>query len=212
MYPHTYLNIWPAFPRNNKVFVAMSFDPAFERRWIDIIQPAIRRVEINGTRLESHRVDTRVISNSILTEILDGVSNDRLIFADISTIANANGRAVRNGNVMYELGLAHAVRQPEEVLIFRSDADALLFDLSNIRINDYDPERTEEATEQLVAAILESGRETELRKSLAVRKAASALDSTQWSRFWRLLSRQAQHPRLCERCATPCSLRKKLQR
>ena len=54
--------------------------------------------------------------------------------ADVSTVRTdkATGKPYRNGNVMYEVGLALACRNPEEVLILRDDQDQLLFDLSTI--------------------------------------------------------------------------------
>jgi len=140
MYPSHFFGLFPPFPREDKVFVAMSFDPRFDQRWSEVIAPAVRRVLWNDKALEPLRVDSRKVSDSILTEILDGISKSRLILADITTIGKLNDTSIRNGNVMYEVGIAHAVRLPEEVLLFRSDGDTLLFDTSNIRVNKYQPE------------------------------------------------------------------------
>jgi hypothetical protein len=127
-------------------------------------------------------VDAWRVSDSILTDVLNGISTARVIFADISSIGANDGRAIRNGNVMYEVGLAHAARQPEEVVLFRSDNDPLLFDLSNVRVNKYDPDNNPEAArEQICAAIIEAVKETDLRKSIAVKQVAAALDFTCWS-------------------------------
>lgn len=54
---------------------------------------------------------------------------------------------------MYEIGLAHAIRHPEEVLIIRSDADPLLFDVANIRVHRYDLNKPEEASKQLTRTL-----------------------------------------------------------
>lgn len=181
MYPANYFSLFPAFPREDKIFVAMSFDPRFQIRWETVISPAIRKVEINGTPLQPHRVDTRQVGDSILTEILNGISNDRLIFCDLTSMGEHDGRPVRNGNVMYELGLAHAVRLPEEVLIFRSDSNSLLFDMANIRVNSYSPEDdSSSAQEQIVYSIVEAFKEIELKRHLAVKSASEALDFTCW--------------------------------
>jgi hypothetical protein len=131
MYPNTYLSLFPPFPRNDKVFVAMSFDEKFRARWDKVICPAVSRIERRGNRLEAFRVDARKISDSILTEILSGISTARLVLADVSTIKKVENKPIRNGNVMYEVGIAHAARLPEEVLLFRSDNDPLLFDMAN---------------------------------------------------------------------------------
>ena len=63
---------------------------------------------------------------------MDGITSSRLFLADVTSIGKRDDVPIRNGNVMYEIGLAHAVRLPEEVLLFRSDSDRLLFDLANV--------------------------------------------------------------------------------
>jgi hypothetical protein len=181
MFPRNYFGLFPPFPRENKVFVAMSFDEEFKPRWETVIAPAIRSVAITDVPLEPHRVDTRLIGDSILTEILGGITNDRLIFADVTTLARIDSRAIRNGNVMYEIGLAHSVRLPEEVLIFRSDSDPLLFDVTNIRINTYDPDgNADEARRKVVYAMIEALKEVDLKRHLAVKAAAQSLDFNSW--------------------------------
>ncbi len=137
MYPQNFFSLFPPFPRNNKVFVAMSFDKKFDSRWENVIAPIIREVQINGVSLNPYRVDVSRISDSILTDILEGIRSSLLILADITAIGNIDGKPVRNGNVMYEIGIAQAIRLPEEVVLFRSDKDEILFDLANIR-EDFD--------------------------------------------------------------------------
>lgn len=179
MYPHHYFGLFPPFPREGRVFVAMSFDDRFRSRWEKVIAMAIRSVRRDGVPLEPHRVDTSRISDSILTKILGGISNDQLIIADVTTLDHINGRAVRNGNVMYEIGLAHALRLPEEVLLFRSDSDPVLFDIANVKINSYDPENNPEgARKQVAKAIVEAFNEIDLKRHLAVKIAVQSLDAT----------------------------------
>jgi hypothetical protein len=181
MFPRNYFGLFPPFPRDNKVFVAMSFDERFRPRWEDVIAPAIQNVALNGVPLEPDRVDARKISDSILTEILSGITNDRLILADVTSVGQVDGRPIRNGNVMYEVGLAHSVRLPEEVLIFRSDSDHLLFDVANVRVNFYDPDENPAAARSEVSeAIAESLKELDLKRNLAVKSAAQSLDFTGW--------------------------------
>lgn len=181
MFPSAYFSLFPAFPRNNKVFVAMSFDSRFDQRYSAVIEPALRGIEVNGRPLEPYRVDTRTISDSILTEILSGIGSSRLIFADVSTIEKIGDHAIRNGNVMYEVGVAHAMRQPEEVLLFRSDNDRVLFDVANIRLNSYEPEASpEDARDLVVKTVLNALAELDLRKSLAIQQAADTLDNPSW--------------------------------
>ena len=181
MFPATYLSLFPSFPRNNKVFIAMSFDPRFDSRYVKVIEPALRSIEVNGQRLEPYRVDTSSISDSILTEILSGISQSRFVFADVSTIEVVNGKPFRNGNVMYEVGIAHAVRQPEEVLLFRSDNAEVLFDIANVRLNRHAPdEAPDEARRCIVSKVMDSVRELDLKKNMAIQLAADSLDNSSW--------------------------------
>jgi len=177
MYPANFYGVFPAFPRKDIVFVAMSFDPRFDSRWVNVIAPAIGKVEIDGVALRPVRLDTRTIGDSILTEILDGIGSARVVFADVTSVGSLEGRGVRSGNVMYEVGLAHATRLPEEVLLFRSDRDDLLFDTANVRVNDYSPEESPNvARNQLGQAIVTALMEVDLRRHLAVKAVADALD------------------------------------
>ena len=139
MFPKQYLDLFPAFPRSNTVFVAMPFGGQFDDRWTNIIDPAVRSVSRDGARMEPIRVDTRRVGESVITEILDGISAATIVMAEVTTVAEINGEAFRNANVLYEVGIAQAVRLPTEILLFRSDSDPLLFDISNIRVNRYDP-------------------------------------------------------------------------
>lgn len=181
MYPIHYFSLFPPFPRDNEVFVAMSFDPRFTRRWETVIAPAIESVQPNNIPLRAHRVDTRHIGDSILTEILGGISRARIVFADITSLGHLDDKPMRNGNVLYEVGIAHAVRLPEEVLLFRSDSDPLLFDVSNVRVNNYDPDNDpEQARKQVAGAIVEAVRELDLKRELSVRSAAESLDYSCW--------------------------------
>ncbi len=181
MYPLNLFSLFPPFPRNNKVFVAMSFDRRFDERWKSVIIPAVKRITVDGSNLEPYRVDASKVSDSILTEILTGISNCRLFFADITTIGKFEEKPIRNGNVMYELGLAQAVRLPEEVVLFKSDRDELLFDVASIRVHRYEPENDPEAAREQVHQILKTCLdEIDLQKSLAVRRAADSLDFNSW--------------------------------
>jgi hypothetical protein len=178
MYPHAYFDLFPPLPRPPRVFVAMSFDPKFDHRYNDVIVPAIKDVRVDGQTLTPHRVDARHISDSILTEVLTGIGDDLLVFADVTTIGHVDEVAVRNANVMYEVGLAHAIRRAEEVLLFRSDTDRIMFDLANVRINHYEPDSDAAEARQLLTRALQSAvDELRITEGLAVRKALSRLDA-----------------------------------
>jgi len=178
MYPRDYFALFPAVPHRPRVFVAMNFGETFRKRRQEVIEPAISSLKFEGEPLTPHVVDTRVVGDSILTEILDGIAHDVLFFADVSTIGHLpTGEAVRSVNVLYEVGIAHAVRRPERVLLFRSDRDPMSFDLANMRINDYTPDEDPAGARKRLSAALESAlREHDLTKTLAVESALRQLD------------------------------------
>jgi len=117
-----------------QVFVAMSFSPEYKSRFKEVIAPAIRSLIVDGVRLEPYRVDISKSGDSILTDISDGIAHSRLVLADVSSVGRdmVTGVPYRNGNVMYEVGLALACRHPSEVLLVRDDQDRFLFDVSTI--------------------------------------------------------------------------------
>lgn len=93
---------------------------------------------------------------------------------------------------MYEVGIAHAVRLPEEVLIFRSDSDPLLFDVANVRANSYSPDdRPEDAKKFLSECLVAALREVDLRRHIAVSNVAESLDFPSW---WLLAETQSGKP------------------
>jgi hypothetical protein len=168
MYPAHVFSLYPPFARDKRAFVAMSFDPVLGRRWSEVIAPAI-----TDCGVEPCRVDASKISDSILTDILKAISNAKLIVADVSVIGG-----VRNANVMYEVGLAHAVREPHEVILFRSDEQPLLFDIATVRVNRYDPDgNPEQAKETIPAAITDALAEHQLQRSMTVERTASMIDA-----------------------------------
>ena len=168
MYPAHGAALFPPFPRDNRVFVAMSFESVFTPRWTNVIQPGIREAG-----LEPYRVDMPRLSTSIPADIVTGICHSRLILADITATGGQ-----RNGNVMYEVGLAHAFRQPEEVLLFRSDQERLLFDVTTVRVGDYSPDiDIAESKAKIVDVVRSALHEVDTLKSLAVGRAASELDA-----------------------------------
>jgi hypothetical protein len=102
MYPAHGLQLFPPFPRNDRVFVAISFDPRLEQRWEQVIAAGIQ-----DAGLEPFRVNIPKTSGSIPAEIIQGISQARLVLGDVTALDG-----IRNGNVMYEIGIAHTCRLP----------------------------------------------------------------------------------------------------
>jgi hypothetical protein len=157
-----------------QVFVAMSFSPAYDERFEHVIKPAIESIPVGDKRLTAFRVDNSKSGDSILTDIVDGIAHSQLVLADVSTIAHdsKSGNSYRNANVLYEVGIALACRQPSEVLLVRDDNDKFLFDVSSIphkRINFIDVQAaTTELQKELIERLRERTHVNDARVQLAI--------------------------------------------
>lgn len=174
MHPNAFLNTYWRLEVRDTIFVAMSFAPRFKKRFDEVIAPAIESIKIDGNTLRALRVDLSKTGDSILTDILDGISHSRMVLADVSTIGHdsVSGDAYRSGNVMYEVGIALACRRPHEVLLLRSDRDKFLFDVStvphmNIDFSDADAARSI-LKEELEARLQVQSFESDARVQIAV--------------------------------------------
>lgn len=134
MHPNLYLRTFWRPDFRPEVFVAMSFAGTLAKRFKEVIEPAIQAVTHRGRQLKANRVDLSQSGDSILTDIADGIAHAELVLADVSSVGKdaKTGDSYRNGNVMYEVGLALATRQPSEVLLVRDDRDPFLFDVSTV--------------------------------------------------------------------------------
>jgi hypothetical protein len=139
MHPRAFLDTYWRNDLRDEVFVAMSFADRFRERWERVFVPAIEGEPIGGRQLRAVRVDIRRSGDSILTEIADGIAHAQRVVADISVVDRWTGsdgrpRHERNGNVMYEVGLALGWRQPEDVVLVRDDDEPLLFDIASVPV------------------------------------------------------------------------------
>ena len=168
MYPKIYIELFRSFDRTPEVFVAMPFSKEFEPRWKSIFKPAILSCD-----LKPYRVKERLVGDSIPIDILDGLNRAKFLLFDIS-----NEKTVRpNSNVMYELGIAHATRLPEEVIVVRDkQSENIPFDIKHIRWNSFSPQKVEQSVNKIKTLIKKAERELDLAKDLMIEKALSSLD------------------------------------
>ena len=173
MHPNTYLKSFWRLNMLPQVFVAMSFDLEYQDRFHAVIAPAIRGLVVDGEILQPYRVDISKSGDSILTEISNGIAHSRLVLADISSMGkdSRSGHPYRNGNVLYEVGIALACRNPVDVLLVRDDHDPFLFDVSTVPHVTLDFTDTDRAvrllSEQLQARIQEQNFVTDARIEIA---------------------------------------------
>lgn len=83
---------------------------------------------------------------------------------------------MRNGNVMYELGIAHALRMPEEVIIVRSDKRRILFDINQVRVHHFNPDSIPDSTAAIVELIGNAIKEIDFTKDVTVERISKKLD------------------------------------
>jgi hypothetical protein len=184
MYPLDVFTLFPSFPRENKVFVAMSFGGKHDDWYKNVIKEAIDGVSIDSDeKLESFRVDNSQTAHSINAEIIKNISYCRLFFADITTLGHIqrDGKkyACRNNNVMYELGLATATRLSKEIIMFRSDDDPLPLDMYDLHVNTYDSD-PEKAKEQIKTVLESAIKEIRLQKLWSIQHAVDSLTDDSW--------------------------------
>lgn len=156
--------------------MAMSFEPRFVARFEKIIRPAIEDEPIFGLNLKAYRVDNSKTGDSILTDIVDNIAHSKLVLADVSVIDEGRYTQIpiRNGNVMYEVGVALSCRNPSEVLLIRDDKKKFLFDVSTIPHLEIDFSDAIKAIDTLRSAISDRIMESDLihdaRIELAVKQ------------------------------------------
>ena len=155
MHPNVFLRTFWRMAWEPTVFVAMSFDSIYQTRFLDVFEPAIRALSVNGKNLSPIRVDLSVSGDSILSEINDGIAHSQLILADVSVVGRdaVTGRSYRNANVLYELGIALGCRRPGDVLLVRDDQDPFLFDVSTVPHATIDFSNTTVAKDELMTLL-----------------------------------------------------------
>lgn len=179
MHPRVFFD---GFWRNDlkpEVFVAMDFRDEHQARWMEIFKPTIEGELIFSEPLRAIRIDIRKSGDSILSEILAGVGHSQLVVADVSVtdrwVENGQPRWARNGNVMYEVGLALACRQPVEVVLLRDTDEPILFDISHIPVVKFFPDRPGESVVLLRTILRDRLRERQLLKDLRVTRLLESL-------------------------------------
>lgn len=175
MYPREYFDTYWRGDLKNEVFVIMSFADEFKPVWENAIKPAIE-LDTQGGPF-AHRVDATTLAGSIVTEILDGIAHAKLVFAEISVSRADRWAGQRNGNAMYELGLAHALRPAQELVVVRSDHEDINFDIAAIKIQDYDSTDLVGARQKFAKLLNDALKQIDQVKHLKVTQACESLDA-----------------------------------
>lgn len=102
-------------------FVLMPFDADFDDIYSELIKKPLEEVGFTV-----RRADSLLNQRGILHDVVRGIADADLIVADVSGL---------NANVLYELGLAHALGK--RTIMLTQDIDQLPFDLRAYRANAY---------------------------------------------------------------------------
>ena len=104
-------------------FVMQPFASPYGEYYEKIFKPAIEQAGLKPVR-----ADTEIFgSGKIMDQVLRGISAAKVLVAELTT---------RNPNVLYELGIAHALRKP--VVLVSSNEPDVPFDLRHIRVIYYE--------------------------------------------------------------------------
>lgn len=106
----------------DKCFVIMPFSDPFNRYYEDVFKPAITEAG-----LEPFRADDLFTASNIINDIWAEIREAKIVLAEMTA---------HNPNVMYELGLAHALAKPTVLISER--AQDIPFDLNSTRTITYD--------------------------------------------------------------------------
>lgn len=106
-------------------FVMMPFSNPIGGYYDSIYKPAIEKAKLKADRADADLYGT----GKIIDQIWKGITSSRLLLAELTN---------RNANVLYELGLAHALHKPVILVCSKANEDDVPFDLRHVRVIYYD--------------------------------------------------------------------------
>lgn len=110
---------------DDSCFVMMPFVEPIGGYYTSIYQPAIEKVKLKADRADSDLYGT----GKIVDQIWRGITSARILLAELTA---------RNANVLYELGLAHALHKPVVLICSKANEADVPFDLRHVRVIYYD--------------------------------------------------------------------------
>lgn len=104
-------------------FVMMPFAEPLGSYYSTLYEPAIKKAGLTPVRADTDIFGT----GKIIDQIWSGINRAKVLVAELTG---------RNPNVLYELGLAHALRKP--VVLISSNEDDVPFDVRHVRVIYYE--------------------------------------------------------------------------
>jgi hypothetical protein len=102
-------------------FVMMPFANPVGGYYDSIYKPAIEKAKLKADRADADLYGT----GKIIDQIWKGITAARVLLAELTN---------RNANVLYELGLAHALHKPVILVCSKANEDDVPFDLRHVRV------------------------------------------------------------------------------
>jgi tetratricopeptide (TPR) repeat protein len=121
----------------------VNFDNIYEK----IFKPAVNAVALpEGGKLKAARTDKDFFAGDIGQEMFQYLNRSRFVLADITSL---------NPNVMYEIGVRHAVRESGTAIVRQGDA-TIPFDINHIKAFPYfyRPEKNADEARHLIRRVL----------------------------------------------------------
>src|SRR3984885_15339573 len=106
-------------------FVVNSFSDPIGGYYDSLYKPAIEKAKLKPDRADSDIYGT----GKIIDQIWKGINNARVLLAELTG---------RYANVLYELGLAHALHKPVVLICAKANEEDVPFDLRHVRAIYYD--------------------------------------------------------------------------
>jgi len=167
MYPKYFFENYWASKQKNQLFVCMPFHNNLDEKFLQIDKVA-RKLGFDCAK----RLKEGLIANDLLQEILDGIGNSRTLLFDLSDDPKS-GHA--NDNVIYELGVATAIREPEDILLIREKSEnEIPFNINHLRCNMYSGNLDDDWLEKILKIITEN---QDWSKSKRIDTTAKTIDS-----------------------------------
>ncbi len=169
---------WESTQRN-ELFVCMPFHQEFDKRFSTIVEPSAREAGFE----KAARVDQSTEGNVITDKIWDGIANCKMVLVDLTDDPQSKGHV--NGNVLLELGVAQAMREPSAVVIIRDeDPKTADFDVRGLTINR--PGGGKLSKEWLKDLLCASVRNHNWSESKRVKAAAESIDEIGLVLMWEI--------------------------
>ena len=119
-YPADFFKTERISHKAGQCFVLMPFREGLN----EVFETVKEIVETPPWNFECKRADDFFAGGHIMATVLRGMAEAEFIVADLTD---------RNPNVFYELGIAHMVKKPEEIILLAQSMDAVPFDLQSFR-------------------------------------------------------------------------------